>query len=421
MAFENFPFTDLHNLNLDWLLSTVKNLDSKWDNYYTQWDAWQHGITDYIDNLDYIGAIDSYMDNLKDSGQLSDILGSWVGNDYNVVMIGDSYAQGYTPDGVVDSWAKLLQTKYFADQTCFIQAEGGSGFVAVGQSGNTFGQLMELVASKMTTTQRQHTKYVIVCGGWNDMSASGSAITSKIEAFVSSASVLFENSEVAIGYVAAPSASYLNTLDRFNNWRAAKLAYETTFAAYHMLANVNLALRWDGVLASDSIHPNATGNASIADCVYKSLMGNYQGGRFNDSISITTSGGTLNVTVAKLKYNNSVATITPSSAGKLLAITYSTPAPTVNASTVYTLAVIHTTCIPESAICNCHAIVNDSTGYHDCDATLYWIPDNGATRQVVNNLQFKLTGLNSAGSDFVKFTNVKSIQFYGVEFNIPLT
>lgn len=29
MAFENFPYADLHSLNLDWLLANVKELEEK--------------------------------------------------------------------------------------------------------------------------------------------------------------------------------------------------------------------------------------------------------------------------------------------------------------------------------------------------------------------------------------------------------
>ena len=65
MAFSNFPYTDFHNLNLDWLLRTVKDLDLKWDDYYTQWNKWQTDVQNYIDNLDYITAIDKYLDALK--------------------------------------------------------------------------------------------------------------------------------------------------------------------------------------------------------------------------------------------------------------------------------------------------------------------------------------------------------------------
>ena len=91
MAFSNFPYTDFHNLNLDWLLDTVKDLNIKWDDYYKQWNKWQQDVQNYIDNLDYIKAIDDYMDNLKASGELSDIIDTWL-TDYGLITIGDSYA-----------------------------------------------------------------------------------------------------------------------------------------------------------------------------------------------------------------------------------------------------------------------------------------------------------------------------------------
>lgn len=31
MAFENFPYADLHNLNLDWILKKIKELETRID------------------------------------------------------------------------------------------------------------------------------------------------------------------------------------------------------------------------------------------------------------------------------------------------------------------------------------------------------------------------------------------------------
>ena len=100
MAFSNFPYTDFHNQNLDWLMRTVKDLDTKWDSYYTEWNKWQSDVQNYIDNLDYITAIDNYLDDLKASGELSDIIDTWL-TEYGIITIGDSYGEGYTPDGMV--------------------------------------------------------------------------------------------------------------------------------------------------------------------------------------------------------------------------------------------------------------------------------------------------------------------------------
>ena len=107
MAFSNFPYTDFHNLNLDWVLDTVKDLNIKWDDYYTQWNQWQTDVQNYIDNLDYISAIDNYLDALKANGELSDIVDTWL-TDYGIITIGDSYGEGYTPDGMVKPWCDIL-------------------------------------------------------------------------------------------------------------------------------------------------------------------------------------------------------------------------------------------------------------------------------------------------------------------------
>lgn len=39
-----FPYSDYHQLNLDWILQTMKQVKSEWEN-------WQNNIQDYIDNV----------------------------------------------------------------------------------------------------------------------------------------------------------------------------------------------------------------------------------------------------------------------------------------------------------------------------------------------------------------------------------
>ena len=37
MAFQNFPYTDLHTLNLDWILKTVRELQEAWNGFQVNW------------------------------------------------------------------------------------------------------------------------------------------------------------------------------------------------------------------------------------------------------------------------------------------------------------------------------------------------------------------------------------------------
>ena len=96
MAFSNFPYTDFHNLNLNWILDTTKDLNSQWDNYYKEWNKWQKDTQNYIDNLDYISAINSYLNNLAINGDLSNIIDSSIKN----YVTPESY--GAVGDGVTD-------------------------------------------------------------------------------------------------------------------------------------------------------------------------------------------------------------------------------------------------------------------------------------------------------------------------------
>ncbi len=41
MAFSNFPYTDFHNLNLDWLLKSMKDLIAEWESYADYLDEWK--------------------------------------------------------------------------------------------------------------------------------------------------------------------------------------------------------------------------------------------------------------------------------------------------------------------------------------------------------------------------------------------
>ena len=96
MAFSNFPYTDFHNLNLNWILDTTKDLNSKWDSYYKEWNKWQKDTQNYIDNLDYISAINNYLNNLTINGDLSNIINSSIKN----YVTPESY--GAIGDGVTD-------------------------------------------------------------------------------------------------------------------------------------------------------------------------------------------------------------------------------------------------------------------------------------------------------------------------------
>lgn len=408
MAFSNFPYTDFHNLNLDWLLDTVKDLNIKWDDYYTQWNKWQSDVQNYIDNLDYIAAIDNYLDALKASGELSDIIDTWL-TDYGLITIGDSYGEGYTPDGMVKPWCDILHEKYFSDASFYVNKSlGGSGFGA-----NThFSALLSQAIAGLTDKQKKQVKYVVVAGGWNDQFVAASLINSGIKDTIDLMSQL-PNATLYIGWIATPIIGF-TTVAKAKAYNEIKTLYATYWGKFKFLSGADSALRWISVLASDNIHPNATGQASIADMIYKA-MGGYATWNRTADITLDGTGCILNDYNMRVELTNTNAHCSFSNVASFLDLTFK---PVKNFTQAPVKVMSHSlSFVNNQSICTCNAVVHDSTGYHQCTAILTINPYD-ATQVDVGSIYLQLVDVS--GSGYTTYTNVDAIQLYGVEFNIAL-
>lgn len=409
MAFSNFPYTDFHNLNLDWLLRTVNNLDIKWDDYYTQWNKWQADVQNYIDNLDYISAIDNYLDALKASGGLSDIIDTWL-TDYGIITIGDSYGEGYTPDGMVKPWCDILHEQYFSDASFYVnKSKGGSGFGA-----NThFSELLSQAIATLTDKQKKQVKYVVVAGGWNDQFIASSTVNSGIKDTIALMSQL-PNATLYIGWIATPIIGFTTVAEQ-KSYNEIKTLYETYWGKYKFLSGADSALRWSSVLASDNIHPNAIGQGSIADMIYKAIDGyaswNRSGEFALDGVDCTLNDYKMNVVLTNTNAHCSFRHV-----ASFLDLAFSLAKNFTNAAVKvmsHNLSFVN-----EQSICNCNAVIHDAAGYHQCMAVLTINPFD-ATQIDSGAIYLKLVDIS--GSGYASYTGVNEIQLYGVEFNIPLS
>lgn len=409
MAFSNFPYTDFHNLNLDWLLSTVKDLDTKWDEYYTQWNKWQTDVQNYIDNLDYIAAIDRYLDALKASGELSDIIDTWL-TDYGLITIGDSYGDGYTPDGMVKPWCDILHEQYFSDATFYVNKSlGGSGFGA-----NThFSELLSQAIATLTDKQKKQVKYVVVAGGWNDQFIASSTVNSGIKDTIALMSQL-PNATLYIGWIATPIIGF-TSVAKVKAYNEIKTLYETYWGKFKFLSGADSALRWTGVLASDNIHPNAIGQSSIADMIYKAI-GGYATWNRSGEFALDGVDCTLNDYKMPVVLTNTNAHCSFRHVASFLDLAFTTAKNFT--STAVKIMSHNLTFVNEQSICNCNAVVHDKSGYHQCMAVLTINPFD-ATQVDSGSIYIRLVDIS--GSGYATFTSVTEIQLYGVEFNIPLS
>lgn len=112
MAFSNFPYTDFHNLNLDWILETTKNLVKTWTDYNTQWESWKDDIQNKFDDLvKYVydnlhellsETVAQELQKMYESGQLADIIKPLV----------DEYARELWDNRVSNEWLLKNNIKF---------------------------------------------------------------------------------------------------------------------------------------------------------------------------------------------------------------------------------------------------------------------------------------------------------------------
>lgn len=78
MAFHEYPYTDFHEMNLDWVIAKVKELTLAWAQTSSDWEELRTFVNDYFANLDVQEEINSKMDELVRDGTLSSLIAPYV-------------------------------------------------------------------------------------------------------------------------------------------------------------------------------------------------------------------------------------------------------------------------------------------------------------------------------------------------------
>lgn len=178
------------------------------------------------------------------------------------ILIGDSYADGYTPDGNVTSWESLFVT--LTGLTNTIQKhQGGAGFVNLGSNKN-FQTLLEEVTSSDEITD------IVVLGGYNDTSYTKSQIDNAINSFSLKAQEKFPNANIHIGFIGSSNIATKTypLFVTYQNYSSCTSKYKCNY-----LSGIELCLHdYFHMFSSDGIHPNATGQNSIATYLIQALQ-----------------------------------------------------------------------------------------------------------------------------------------------------
>lgn len=262
-------------------MTTYKDFDRIIDNdtHYLCKDDWGRKLLD-----NYKLVVDKKFEDLK--------------NRY--VLIGDSYLEGYNPDGNIESFGiKLQKMLHVSDEDWVMAYYGGTGFCNT-VSGKNYKTLTQEAYDK--TTNPQTITHVIYAGGYNDSSYTSENIQNAIKECYAKMHELFPNAVMYLANIASTFTNskvlwhlHDNVLHGFNcaggdNNQICSLGY------------IGNALHERGMLANDGYHPTDWGQWIIALALsYKLRGGEYEPvGRFIDFTSTNNTPG-LSVSTVKGK------------------------------------------------------------------------------------------------------------------------
>lgn len=206
------------------------------------------------------------------------------------VVIGDSYAGGYTPEtGSVEAngWPGRLKAALSVVSNDFIVSHaGGTGFANPG-GGTTWGDTINTIA----VTSPETINYVIFCGGYNDASKTDTEIQNGMVSAINNAHSRFPNAKVFVGWIGmsfADIASYLAIRRAYKNY----VKFEKQLD-YIYLKGIQYVLHKESQFsATDKYHPNELGNQDVADAILRCLITGSDSMLYEKSVSLKFKSGT---------------------------------------------------------------------------------------------------------------------------------
>lgn len=326
--FNSYPYTDFHELNLDWVLKCLKELDKEWDEFqvlntitiqgvwnisknYPKYSIVEDNGTGYlsikpvpagilISNIDYWLPVGTYSTAIADlntrltaaEGNITTMQGTIAGHttainnlsaklDINnmlkgqIVYIGDSYLAGWTPDGDVTSWGQRLKN-IMNKPNDKIFAVGGAGFCnTVG--GENFRTLVDTAAADPDVDNDKVT-LVLFGGGWNDKGYSTADLVTAMQDASNKVRNNFPNAVALFAYMAwdRNSGNFTTYNKLYLPARYANAIKQTNIG---WIENIYKCLQApENYFSSDGTHPNNEGQKAIANAIYSALIGSYSPG-----------------------------------------------------------------------------------------------------------------------------------------------
>lgn len=187
----------------------------------------------------------------------------------SVVIIGDSYAEGYTPDGNVTGWAdKVASSMPYC--TFKIKYSGGAGFSHVSAStGKKFIDLLNEAGNEMTEANRNNVSLVLIGGGMNDRDQTKADLKTAIDSFASRCRELYPYADITYAFIGWSSSNSVRNQLRTecSNLRSCRTS------GMKIITSTAFTLHDYKYFSSDGIHPNNDGEDALAQTIAGVILG----------------------------------------------------------------------------------------------------------------------------------------------------
>lgn len=214
-----------------------------------------------------------------------------------LIFIGDSYGDGYTPDGSYTGWCDRLKNKlvncHFSADNIYINHKGGASFSNPSNNYLTLLKGVQVSNKKMVTD-------VLIGGGYNELAYGDQASTvrSNIDTLISYVQSTYPN---AIVHFAPFGVAFKNRNNQFALRYKLMPAY-TAKACYKnqpfvVVPGAENILSFENMMSSDGIHPNEWGLECIAEYLKGYILGTGSSAIDKRQLGVSLNGGTFTGTM----------------------------------------------------------------------------------------------------------------------------
>lgn len=294
MAYDIYPYTNLHNLNLDWVLQELKRIAAESASTAEAQAALKEYVDNWVEEQDVPAQVreevEREIDRLISSGELAELIGGQLPQllanrkGRRFLFIGDSYAnrEGDWDDTLRSIWGLDIfdivhpgEQTMTGDEDSYIIRDGGYGFVGVSNGGRWLDLCLQYWPSSLDKSTFTD---IVIVGGYNDRApiAGGAlnseAVYAQMQQFASGFTDSFTNAKVWLFEVGAHSMNVADMARLSNAYAAYKRAAEVspawTYAGGETVLHFTKSLNDD-----DHHHPSVQGGLDLGIYIAEALNG----------------------------------------------------------------------------------------------------------------------------------------------------